>query len=584
MSFTLRPYQAAAVDAMFEWVSRFEGHPLLVVPTGGGKTPIMGAIIRRVLDNAPTARVLVLAHRKELLQQNVRAVSQSIPLLSLGIYSAGLKTKDTSSPVIVAGIQSAAKNPYKLGAFDLILIDEAHLVPTDDDTLYRKFITAMRTMNPAVRLCGLTATPYRLSSGLLHRGKNPLFTEIAYEVPVKDLVAEGYLCPLISKATLAKLDTAGVATRGGEFVAGALERAVDQEDLTDRIVAEMCRLFADRHKWLIFCSGVQHAAHVADALSRAGIPAGTVHGALDATTRADRLAAFKAGQLRALTSMDVLTTGYDEPAIDAIAMLRPTKSTGLYVQMVGRGFRLHASKVNTLVLDFAGNVESHGPVDAITVERAADAGLTAGEHAAPSKVCPMCQEIVFLGARTCPACEFAFPEPEKPPLFPEASTRPIMSSEPEPIEWVHVVDVHYSRHEREGKTPSMRVDYWNGYKLLASEWICFEHTGFARQKAEAWWARRSTEPTPVTVDEALLTADHLPMPSKIATQRDGKWTRIVDSDVESPTRAVSAHPKACWTCVHFNDTDRCCQKWNAAPPADVVLVGCDAWEEEELPF
>lgn len=585
MTFVLRDYQQAAVDAMFDWVSRYEGHPLLVVPTGGGKTPIMGAIIRRVLDNAPSARVLVLAHRKELLQQNMKAVLRSIPATMVGVYSAGLKTKNTTSPVIIAGIQSAARNPYKLGAFDLILVDESHLVPTDDDTMYRKFLKAMRTMNPQVRLCGLTATPYRLTTGLLHRGKNPVFTDIAYEASVKDLVAQGYLCPLISKATLATMDTSGVAMRGGDFVAGALERAVDKDDVTAAIVDEMVRLFADRNKWLVFCSGVAHAEHVAEALTRAGVAASVVHGSLDADTRAERLAAFKAGRLRALTSMDVLTTGYDEPAIDAIALLRPTKSTGLYVQMVGRGFRLHPSKQNTLVLDFADNVEYHGPVDAITVD---DASSARRDGTAPTKVCPHCQEIVYLGARICPACQAAFPEPEKPPLLPEASSRPIMSTEPEPIEWHDVAEVYYSRHEKEGKLPSLRVDYWGGYKIIASEWICFEHTGFARHKAEQWWARRSIDPPPATVNEAMLSIEALPSPSKVAVQRDGRWFRVVETDltpVEKPAPSAFTG-RACWTCKHYS-SDKCCRKWNAEPPADVAAVGCDAWEEfddDDLPF
>jgi len=579
VTFVLRPYQQDCIDAAFDWVSRFEGNPLIVVPTGGGKSPIMGSIIARVLDNAPTARVLVLAHRKELLQQNVKAVSTVVPFTMIGIYSAGLKTKDTNSPVIVAGIQSAAKNPYKLGAFDLVLIDEAHLVPLNDATMYRTLIKAMRTMNPDVRFMGLTATPYRLSTGLLHRGSNALFTDIAYEVTVKVLIDQGFLCPLISKATLSKLDTSGVAMRGGEFVPGALERAVDTTEITTKAVAEMVRLFADRNKWLIFCSGVQHAEHVAEALRAAGTAASCIHGALNDEVRAQRLAAFKRGELRALTSMDVLTTGYDEPAIDAIAMLRPTKSAGLYIQMAGRGFRLHPSKVNTLVLDFAGNVERFGPVDAVVIEEPGKKG----DGVAPTKTCECCSEIVFAGARTCPACGAPFPEPEKPPLFPEGSMRPILSSEPEPVFEEEITNVEYSRHEKKDKAPSLRVDYFRGFSMIASEWICVEHTGFARQKAETWWKRRSTEPVPGTVDEALLMINDLATPTSIGTQRDGKFLRVVRYALPQPAEPT-VFPRACWSCAHYSEIKKCCEKWNATPPDDVLKIGCDAWTEEEVPF
>src|SRR5690348_4283222 len=194
-----------------------DGHPLIVLPTGSGKSLVMGTIVQEALSNAPTARALILAHRKELIAQNVRAVTTVMPLGEVGIYSAGLKSRDTTSPIIIGGIQSIARRPYDLGAFDLIMIDEAHLVPTEDDTLYRKFITAARVQNPHVRFVGLTATPYRLGSGVLHRGRGALFSDIAYEAPVKELIRDGYLCGLISKATLTQLSTAGVATRGGEF-------------------------------------------------------------------------------------------------------------------------------------------------------------------------------------------------------------------------------------------------------------------------------------------------------------------------------------------------------------------------------
>lgn len=579
MTLVLRPYQRAAVDAVFDWVSRYEGNPLLVIPTGGGKSPIMGAIIAQVLANAPTARCLVLAHRKELLQQNVKAISTVVPFTSIGIYSAGLKTKDTSSAVIVGGIQSVASRPYDLGPFDVVLIDEAHLVPLTDDTSYRKVIKALRTMNPDVRFVGLTATPYRLNTGLLHRGKNPLFTDIAYEVPVRDLIEQGYLCPLISKATVKRLDTTGVATRGGEYVPGALEKAVDVDDVTAAIVAEMTKLFATRNKWLVFCAGVQHAEHVATALMLNGVLAAPIHGSLDAMTRAERLDAFKRGELRALTSMDVLTTGYDEPAIDAIAMLRPTKSAGLYVQMVGRGFRLHPSKTNTLVLDFAGNVEYFGPVDTITVHE-----KKPGDGQAPTKTCPNCLEILHASVRVCPVCQFQFPEPEKPPIASEASDRPILSSEPEPLLELEIDDVGYSRHEREGKIPSLRVDYITGYRIVASEWVCFEHTGYARSKAEHWWKRRSSEPVPDTVAEALLQVDELKTPSAIKTHREGRFTRVVDVTLPPPSAPPSGLPRACWSCAFYSTAKNCCQKWDATPPADVLPVGCEAWTEEEVPF
>ena len=579
----LRPYQRECVDAAFTWVSTHEGHPLLVVPTGGGKSLIMGTLVREALGNAPNARALILAHRKELIVQNVRAVASVMPLAQIGINSAGLKSRDTTSPVIVAGIQSVARKPYELGAFDLILIDEAHLVPTEDDTLYRKFIDAALIQNPNVRFVGLTATPYRLGFGVLHRGEGALFTDIAYEASVKQLIEDGYLCPLISRATLAQLSVEGVGTRGGEFLPGALEKAVDDDDTTAAVVREMCEMLHGRNKWLVFCAGVQHAEHVALALKDAGIAAAAVHGELDSETRKNRLWDFKEGRLQALTSMDVLTTGYDEPAIDAIAMLRPTKSTGLYVQMVGRGFRRHASKENTLILDFAGNVARHGPVDAIDSSRFKEKG--SGEGAVPTKTCPECRNICVAGVRQCPECSYEFPEPEKAPLLGEASMLPILSTEKPPVTWYEVSHVEYHYHQRDEKLPTMRVEYYLGYRRLAQEWICFEHQGFARQKAVQWWAQRDSDPPPDTIDEAIqrAEAEDFPIPSEIATQPDGRWSRVVAVKLPSAPQPPS-RPRACWSCGFFSERTKCCRKWDAVPPIEVQHAGCDAWTEDDVPF
>lgn len=586
----LRPYQQAAIDALFAWVAAHDGHPLLVLPTGAGKSLVMGSIVQRVLDNAPGARVLLLAHRKELIQQNVKAVASVLPLAPIGIYSAGLKQRDTTSPIIVAGIQSIARKPYAAGAFDLILIDESHLVPSDDATMYRKFIDAAKLQNPHVRFAGLTATPYRLDVGMLHEGKNALFTGIAYDAPVSDLIRDGYLCPLISKATLTQLDTSGVQMRGGEFVPGQLEAAVDTNQNTAGAVAEMLELFATRNKWLIFCAGVQHAEHVADALRAKGIAADCVHGELSADERAQRLRDFKHGRLRALTSMDVLTTGYDEPAIDAIALLRPTKSTGLYCQMVGRGLRLHPSKTNTLVLDFAGNVAQHGPVDQVTPPNGSRKSSGDSETGAPTKVCAHCKEIVALSARTCSACGAEFPPPPPKPILPFASDLPILSTEPKPTTWSDVTEVQYYYHSprEEGKLPTLRVEYFHHYRLIAREWVCFEHTGFPREKAEYWWRHRSTEPVPDTIEEALRLTDSLLTPSRIATQPDGRWTKIVDTQIEmlEPDELPPApHAiRSCWSCRFFRLKDGFCRQWDATPPTHAQATGCDAHVDSDVPF
>ena len=179
---------------------------------------------------------------------------------------------------------------------------------------------------------------------MLHEGKGALFTDIAYEVSVRQLIDDGYLCPLVSKAAETRLDVSGVGSRGGEFIPGQLQAAVDLPEITEAAIDEVVRLGADRRSWLAFCAGVEHATHVAEAIRARGFSAATIFGDTPKPERDRMIAAFKRGEIRALASMGVLTTGFNAPGVDLIAMLRPTKSTGLYVQMAGRGTRLAPGK------------------------------------------------------------------------------------------------------------------------------------------------------------------------------------------------------------------------------------------------
>ncbi|CAK0745751.1 hypothetical protein CCP2SC5_1380001 [Azospirillaceae bacterium] len=256
---------------------------------------------------------------------------------------------------------------------------------------------------------------------------------------------------------------------------------------------------------------MDHATHVAEAIRERGVPCATIFGDTEKSERDQVIAAFKRGEIRALASMGVLTTGFNAPAVDLIAMLRPTKSAGLYVQMVGRGARLAPGKENCLVLDFAGNVARHGPIDMIKPKTA-----ETGEGDAPVKVCPDCDTIVHAAVRVCPDCGYVFPPPEIK-IEPVAAALEVVSSKQS--QWVAVSDVTYDRHEKPGKPPSLRVDYHCGL-VRHREWVCIEHTGYAREKAVSWWRRRALSgAAPTTVDEALMQVGSLRVPVEIIGAR-----------------------------------------------------------------
>lgn len=523
MTLSLRPYQRAAIEALYDYFGGYTGNPLVVMPTGTGKSVVIAGFIREAIAAYGDTRVLVLTHVKELIQQNFMALLRAWPEAPAGIYSAGLSRRDIRAQILFAGIQSIHRHARQVQRCDLVLIDEAHLLGRSDSGMYRSFLAQLNEINAGLlKVVGFTATPYRLDSGMLHEGKERLFTDIAFQVPVLEMIQQGYLCPVVPKHTETQLDVGGVGTRGGEFIAKDLEAAVDRDEVTRAAVAEIVQHGEGRGYWLVFCAGVAHARHVRDAIREHGISAETVTGDTPAPERDGILAAFKAGRLRCVTNSNVLTTGFDAPGTDLIALLRPTKSVGLYVQMVGRGTRLAEGKDDCLVLDFAGNTARHGPIDTVD-GRKKEKSEEPGE--APIKVCPECQTINHASVRHCIECDHEFPPPEVKVAAKSASNA--LLSTQEQAAWCEVTGIRYARHEKPGKPASLRVTYECGL-ASHSEWVCFEHTGYPREKACTWWRRRAPQlPPPNTVDDALVATAALRPPIAIQVRPTGQYTEIV---------------------------------------------------------
>jgi len=502
---TLRPYQEAAKAAVYDYLRTREDNPCVVIPTAGGKTPVMASSCKDAVG-LWDGRVLILAHVKELLEQTTDKLTQVCPEVDFGVYSAGLKRRDTEHSVIVAGIQSVYKKACDLGSFNLIIVDEAHLIPPDGEGMYRQFLADAKVINPDVRVIGLTATPFRLKSGMICAPEN-ILNYVCYEVGVKELIRDGYLWRLVSKAGREKADTSGLHVRAGEFVAGEVEDLMDQDRLVVSACAEIVGLTHDRHSCLVFASGVKHGQLIAKVLQDvSGRECGFVCGDTPTKERDELLGRFKAGDLKYLANVNVLTTGFDAPNIDCVALLRPTMSPGLFYQMCGRGFRLHPGKQDCLVLDFGGNVLRHGPVDQIRVKD----HIPNGNGEAPAKECPECHSVIAAGYAVCPDCGYEFPPPDRQKHDAKASEAGILSEQVSDTEY-DVQDIAYGVHTKrgapEGAPQSLRVDYRLGLNHWQSEFVCLEHDGYARQKAIQWWRRRSLDPIPDTAERAVEIAE-----------------------------------------------------------------------------
>jgi DNA repair protein RadD len=538
----LRPYQRESLDALYSYWRGGGGNGLIVLPTGAGKSLVAATLVRELLRDYPDLRIGIVTHVKELISQNYKELMCIWPQAPAGIYSAGIGRRDTHARILLCGIQSVWNKVNQLGGFDVLIVDEAHLLPQDSDTMYRKFIERLLDKTPDMRIVGMTATPYRLSSGRLDKGKDALFDRIVYDANVGDLIKDQYLSPLISKGMATTLNTTGVAKRGGDFVPGALEAAVNKDAITQAAVAEMVQFGQERRAWLAFCCGVKHAEAVRDAVRGHGISCETLSGETPHGERDRIVRDFSAGRIRCLTSVMVLSIGFNVPHVDLIALLRPTQSAGLFVQQVGRALRLAPGKKDALILDFARNTLRHGPIDAIT---SPDRSGKEMESTVLAKTCPECQTLVALAARQCPTCGHKWLFSEQPKHEASADDKtPILSTGVPAPAWLEVDGVTFHRHVKYGSLdglPTMRVEYRTGISVYR-EFICFEHSGYARSKAERWWqASHGAYPIPDTVDEAVMRAmeGEIACPAEIMVRLEGKFFAVVGRRFQSSMEKVA---------------------------------------------
>ena len=525
----LRDYQQRAIDQLYAWFSANPtGNPCLVLPTGSGKSHIVAALCKNALQEWPETTILMLTHVKELIVQNAEKMRLHWPGAPLGIYSAGIGKRQLGEPITFAGIQSVRTKASLLGHIDLVIIDECHLVSHKEEGGYRSLLNDLQAINPNLRVVGLTATPYRLGHGLI-TDKPALFDALIEPVSIEELVHKKYLATLRSKLTSERLDVSGVHKRGGEYIDSELQAAVDNADKNVAVVREVIKLAGDRRAWLFFCAGVKHAQHVCQELINQGVSAACVTGDTSKAERDRILTEFKAGRIRALTNANVLTTGFDYPDIDLIAMLRPTMSASLYVQMAGRGMRPKSHTDHCLVLDFAGVVEMHGPITNVQPSKKKGDG----EGEAPVKVCDVCHEIVHISAHTCPNCGTPFPPaPEKKLVLRHDDIMGLEGIDMPVSEW------HWRKHvSRASGNEMIALTYYGGLTdPPITEYLPVLNQGYAgnkamqllhdigqRSNATLTGINQASEPLSYLVTQMNQSTP----PSMIEYKRDGKFYRVV---------------------------------------------------------
>jgi len=347
LSIALRDYQKDSIQSIVK--ARGEGitRPLLVLPTGTGKTLVFAALAKQL-----QTKTLILAHRDELIRQAEDKVSMIWPEADIGIVKAqenDYRDKD----VVCASVQTLSRaNRLKQLAdedWNLLVIDESHHSCAQS---YRAVIDGLGFMDndPERLLLGVTATATRSDKlGLGH-----IFQKIVYQASILTMVRAGYLADIKGFRAYTGTDLSEVATRQGDFVESQLSQAVNTPE-RNQLVIDFYLQHASGRKALAFCADVQHAHDLARAFLEDGIEAKALSGQTPKEERREALRAFSKSEIQILTNCALFTEGYDEPSIEAVLMCRPTKSTILYTQCIGRGTRKHPGKTDCVIIDFADN-------------------------------------------------------------------------------------------------------------------------------------------------------------------------------------------------------------------------------------
>jgi DNA repair protein RadD len=515
--FSPRPYQEAGLQSLHRHVCTKDTNPCVVIPTGGGKSAMIAWAIQRWHQEYPAFRAIILAHRKELIEQNSGEMGNIYGGCDIGIYSAALGRRDVDSPILFGSIDSVFRRAGEFPAWDVIMVDEAHRIPFNGEGKYRRFIKESSRLRGGGRkpiVVGWTATPFRMNGGNICH-KDHILQEVCYEAGVSELIGDGYLSPLRSKAGEVKPDLEGVRKSGGEYVVKHLaERA---NDVVAKTMAELIPILGaeNRRSIVFFCVDVQHCNLVSQYLRHCGVNAPAVTAKTPPEDRDRIVREFKEGKIHGVCNVNVYTEGFNAKRVDCIVLLRPTLSPGLYSQMVGRGLRTRPGKQDCLVLDFAGCIEEHGPID------------TLGGDPVVLAVCDKCREHFSRAIGECPICGWKLPkrvvnrleaaEAEKRMHGFKASKKSILSR-PE----VRRVDaVFVARHTKRDYTEStaLRVSYRTG-KSLVTEIIDPAGEGAVGEAGRKWLRDRNFI-TRTASRIGDLASD------MFTSQRIKEWTRTI---------------------------------------------------------
>lgn len=537
----LRPYQSEALAAVLS-AMRDERFILLQAATGAGKTILFSELIRRCMTEY-SMRVGVIAHREVLVRQARDKLLKVWPegrgRIGMACASAE-KHMDVEAPVIIGSPQTLVKRFDSMPPLHLVIIDECHRVPPrNEKSQYRELIERLTDYYPKLRVLGVTATPYRLGHGMIYGdmcrpGAKNWWERLQCSIGISELQEQGYLVPMRAKeAEDIDADLEDVRTDKGEFNTADLSGLMERDIHVGSAVAAWEQYGEGRVHVVAFAVTISHAEKLAAAFRSKGIEAGCVHSGMTADARRAALDAFERGETRVICNVGVLTEGWDCTAVDCMLMCRPTMSPALYVQMIGRGLRPHPGKEDCLVLDLSGNCRRHGDPDHPIVD--IPTGGRGRKRADRMKTCERCAEMCPPDASVCPACGWAFPEPEaSPPVAEHAIDTSITMTDvhfgPHTAEVLQVIPpvAHVSKAGNVMLKLTLLCALPGRTPITVNQFMDIEGMGslYGQSRARMLWRRLAGTEPPETVAEARERAGELNIPDYVELKQDGRYWKV----------------------------------------------------------
>jgi DNA repair protein RadD len=384
--------------------------------------------------------------------------------------------------------------------------------------------------NPSICHVGFSATIWRTDTGLLHEGEGAMFKKIAYACDMKQLIKDGWLVPLISKSGSSKIDLTNVHIRNHEYDQKDLAFAADNEILVKLAVEEIVRCGKDRKSWLVFASSILHAQHIKAEFKKHGVDCEIVTGDTPKEERDKIVGDFRSGKTKCLVNVSVFIKGFDVPRVDLLALMTATQSSGKFVQACGRGMRPFVDqngirKESCVLLDFGTNVQRLGMIDDIDPVQTKTVFNTV-KTPPPIKECPKCHALIHARIIKCPACGYDFGIDKDDSVLNHGATAysgPVMVDQIVPY-LIDVKDMWVSKHSKPGKTPSLKIAFYDNLDKETSVWACLDHKGYAAEKARALIKQLGGSAT--SVEEGLKEWSRWKKVDKVQVKMEGKWPRV----------------------------------------------------------